>query len=339
MRTGGLRDPKLWIGLALSCVFLYLALRGMDAREVVGALDRADYRLLVPAFLLTYLVLWGRARRWGVLLRGVRRVDTWLLFRVTLIGFLANYLLPARAGEVVRALLLGKRGQLSASAAFGTVVVERVMDLLSILSIFSLVSFFAAVPHRDGQLEQLLRSTALLLMGVAAVLVVVLWLLKKRTQAMVRFVEGTLGRVSIRGSSGLGRAMVAFAQGISPARGGKEILEIVFWTAWLWLISAAIVVILAEAMGLGIPWSASWFVLVALGLGVSVPSAPGFVGTFHYAAMASLMLYGVERNQALSFAILLHALCVVPVLALGMPLLWMEGLSLRKMRRWPKDDA
>lgn len=333
MRLGVLRDPRLWIGLALSGLFAYLALRGMDPRKVAQALGQADYRFSPPAVLLAYGALWVRARRWGVLLRNIQRVDTGLLFRVTLIGFLANYVLPARIGEVVRAVLLGSRRNLSPSAVFGTIVVERVLDLVTILVIFSFVSFLTGIPEGSPELEQLLHKTALLFLMVAAFLVGFLWLVRRRTEAVVLFVERTLGKISRRGSRGLGRAIEAFAQGISPACGPRDLLEIGFWTAWLWVLSAAIVVVLAEAMDLGLPWSAAWFILVALGFGVSVPSAPGFVGTFHYAAMAALLLYGVEKAHALSFSILLHALCIVPVFLLGVPLLWVEGLSLGSVAR------
>ncbi|MEM2982765.1 MAG: lysylphosphatidylglycerol synthase transmembrane domain-containing protein, partial [Candidatus Bathyarchaeia archaeon] len=88
-----------------------------------------------------------------------------------------------------------------------------------------------------------------------------------------------------------------------------------------------------HAFNLQIPWDATVVVLVALGLAVSVPSAPGFMGTFHYAAMSSIMLYGVEEAQALSFAIALHGLCVLPVLVLGIPIVLSEGLSLKDISR------
>jgi len=337
VKGGVLRDPRLWIGLVLSSLFAYLALRGMDPKEVAAALGKADYRLLPPALLLTYVVLWVRARRWGVILKGIQRVETGLLFRVTLIGFLANYLLPARIGELVRAILLGSRKNMSISAALGSVVVERLLDLISILLIFSLVSLLEGIPAAGSELGEMLNRAALVFLFVAGVLVGLLWVVRKHTGKAIMLVEKTLGGIWPKGAHRLARATESFARGLVPARGPMDLLEIALWTACLWGLSAAIVIILTEAFGFDLPWGAAWFILVALGFGVSVPSAPGFVGTFHYAAMGALLLYGVDRSNALSFAIVLHATCLLPVFLLGIPVLWAEGMSLGRMARLPGD--
>lgn len=333
MKKGGIRDPRLWIGLALSSLFAYLALRGLDPRAVGAALENADYRFLPAAFLLTYGVLWVRALRWRVLLRSLLEVETGLLFRVTLIGFLANYVLPARIGELVRAVLLGARKELSISAALGTVVVERLLDLISILLIFSLVSVLDFIPDAGSGLGEMLNSTALVFLLVAGILLGLLWGLRNHTGKTVLLVEASLGRVWPQGSKRLAKAMVSFAEGLRPARGLKDVMEIGFWTACLWALSAAIVVLLMETFKLGLPWGAAWFILVSLGFGVSVPSAPGFVGTFHFAAMGALLLYGVDKPNALGFALVLHATCLLPVFLAGIPVLWVEGMSLGRIAR------
>lgn len=113
----------------------------------------------------------------------------------------------------------------------------------------------------------------------------------------------------------------------------RDVLEISVYTALLWITTAAGVILIAEGFQLGLPWEAAWLILVALAFGVSVPSAPGFVGTFHYSAMVCLLLYGVPRPEALSYAILLHATNILPVLFLGLTLLWGEGLTLGGLAR------
>lgn len=337
MKKGGVRDPRFWIGLALSGIFAYLAFRGMDPRAVAAALRKADYRFLPIALLLTYAVLWVRAKRWKVILGSLLEVETGLLFRVTIIGFLANYVLPARIGEVVRAVLLGTKKNFSISAAIGTVVVERLLDLISILLIFFLVYLLDSIPGAGSELAGMLNRAAILFLLVATILMGLLWLLRNHTKKTVAWVEGSLGRLWPRGSEKLAKTLVSFALGLTPAQSFRDVVKLIFWTGCLWVLSASIVVMLMQAFRLGLPWKAAWFILVALGLGVSVPSAPGFVGTFHFAAMGALLLYGVDRAEALSFAVVLHAVCILPVFVVGIPILWMEGMSLGRIARLKRE--
>jgi len=339
LKRGVLRDPRLWIGLVLSSLFAYLAFRGIDPSAVASALENADHRFLPLAFLLTYAVLWVRARRWRVIIKSLVEVETRLLFRITMIGFLANYVLPARMGELVRAVLLGTRKQVSISAALGTVLVERLLDLISILLIFFLVYLLDSIPGAGTELGSMLNRAATVFLLVALILMGIFWLLRNNIRLVIACVEGTLGRFWPRGSGNLTRALVSFAHGLRPAESLRDAAELVFWTGCLWVLSASIVILLMETFRLGLPWGAAWFILVALGFGVSVPSAPGFVGTFHFTAMGALLLYGVERADALSFAVVLHATCLLPVFLVGIPLLGMEGMSLGHIARLQNEKS
>ncbi len=339
MRRGVLRDPRLWIGLVSSALFVYLALRGVEPARITQALGEADYRYVPPASLLCYGVLWFRSLRWKILLRGVKEVPTRSLFRATTIGFMANYLLPARLGELVRAYVVGTREGVSGSAVFATVVVERILDVFSILLVFLGVSLLVKVPQGDPELEAALRAGGAILFGAALAVVGLLWAVRKRTAWLTSALSRTLGRAWPRASESLSRLLESFAQGISPFQRGRDLVGIGVYTTLLWLLSAAVVLLIAEGFRLGLPWEAAWLILVALAFGVSIPSAPGFVGTFHYAAVLCLLLYGIPRSEALSFAIVLHATNVIPILLLGLILLWGEGLSLGRIARMRKGQG
>ncbi len=267
----------------------------MDPEAVVGALGKADYRFLPFALVLTYGVLWVRAKRWRVLLGAILEVKTGLLFRVTLIGFLVNYLLPARMGEVVRAAFL------------------------------YLLNY---TPAPDSELGSILHRSALLFLVVAVFIAGTVWFLGSRTKRAVWLVEKALGSMWPRMASRLASAIFSFAQGLRLPIGLKAMSWVCFWTLGLWVLSALVVILVMETFRLDLPWSTAWFVLVALGFGVSVPSAPGFVGTFHFAATGAVLFFGVDKDSALSFALVLHAICIFPVLFLGIPILWAEGMSL-----------
>jgi uncharacterized protein (TIRG00374 family) len=333
LKRGALKDLKLWVGVSLSVLFSFLALKGVDLRGLVEVAKRANLLPLSMAFFLAYAILWVRARRWGILLRPLGSVNEWLLYKMTLLGFLANYLLPARMGELLRAIFLGSRTGNSASSIFGTVVVERLLDLGSILLVFFIVTFSAPFLDEEKALKEALQATAFGLVLVGAGMTAFLWLLKVRREETIGIFSKTLGKILPKLSSKLVNLLSSFSQGLEVPRGRRDLGEIAIWTIAIWTLSATVVFLVSESLGLGLAWGACWFVLVVLGLGVSLPSAPGFIGTFHYAAMASVMAYGVGKTEALSFALLLHAICILPVMVLGLPVLWAEGMGLRAMTR------
>jgi uncharacterized protein (TIRG00374 family) len=325
------RDPRVWIGALSSALFVWLTLRGVEPDRLAEALGKAHYGYAAPAALLAYLIIWIRALRWRVLLLGIKTIRPASLFKATIIGFMANYLLPARVGELVRAYLIGSREDVATSSAFATVVMERLLDVFSILVVFGLVTLLIRFPHGHPELERALQAAAYLLFAAALGVVGLLWLLKRRMAWLLPFLQRSLGRHFPRAAASVGELLQSFARGVGPVKGRRHVMAIAVHTVLLWCLSASVIVLLAEGFGLDLPWEASWVMLVALAFGVSVPSAPGFVGTFHYAAVLCLQLYGVERSQALSFAIVLHAANILPVCALGMVFLWGEGLSLGRL--------
>src|SRR5438046_1939582 len=133
-----LRDKKFWLGLAVSLIFLGLVFAGQDLGKIWSALQRANYLALVPAVGLYFLGVGVRAVRWQVLLRPVLpKTQLARLFEVVVIGYMANDLLPARLGEVVRAFVLSRREQETKSAILGTIVVERIFDGITMVGFIS----------------------------------------------------------------------------------------------------------------------------------------------------------------------------------------------------------
>lgn len=125
---------KLWLGIGISVLFLFLAFRKVNLHELKKALESANYIYLIPAILLTILSLWIRAFRWQYILQPVREIRVSSLFSATMIGFMANNLLPVRLGEFVRAYTIGEKERISKSSSLATIVVERIFDGITILS-------------------------------------------------------------------------------------------------------------------------------------------------------------------------------------------------------------
>lgn len=323
-------NPKLLAGFALSGLLTWLALRDTNLGEIWRALTRVQLPELLWSILLTYIVLWMRSVRWRELLVGIGPVPVRSVYEASLLGYMINYLLPIRIGELVRAYLVGTQAGFSRSAALATVVVERVIDVLSILVIFACISPFIVLPVEDGQLMNVLRGGAFILslVGVGALLMILVF--RRHTQLLTDFVTRWFANIA-PGISRQAWRVTAFSQGLNWGNNYAALARLGVYTLLIWLLTVIQILILARGIGLELPWIAGWLVLVALAVGVSLPSAPGMVGTFHYAAIVVLLMYSVPRAEALSYAILLHAVSMIPVVLLGLLFVWSGRFSLRKL--------
>jgi uncharacterized protein (TIRG00374 family) len=318
------------IGFLISAVFLYIAFRKTDLAELARHLAAANYLYLIPAALLTVVALWVRAMRWGLLLHPLQKIGPGTLFSATSIGFMCNNVLPMRLGELIRAFVIRRSTGVRASAAFATIVVERLFDLFSMIGIFGLLLILAPFHNREFKIAALLACLAGLV--VLAVLVVY----HARPVPVERLVGRLLpGRVRDR-VLGLLRS---FGEGLTIFRDLPRLLGVGALTLIMWLMIAVVIKIcFASARlqegGLVLPATSSLVVLVVIAIGVMVPSGPGFVGTMQAAAVLGLGIVGyTDRDRALSFSILYHATQWFPIVLVGLVYLIRENLSLAQVRQ------
>ena len=261
-----------------------------------------------------------RGFRWGALFHPARPAR-WPLATATLIGYMGNNVLPLRAGELVRGYLAARSGGISLWTAIATLAVERVLDALSILLILAGVVFLVEVPAwlQAGALT--LLTLDLLAMGVLIFLARE-WGLLGRILASIPRYGGALTRWGGRFSTGLG-----------SLRPGPHLAPLFAWTTLIWILNAGAVWAALHSGGLALPLSASLTVLAFAGIGVSLPSAPGYVGTLQFFMVQALALYPVTRADAISVSFLFHAAVYVPVTVLGWGLLAAQGVSLSEAAR------
>jgi glycosyltransferase 2 family protein len=318
------------IGLLISAVFLYIAFRKTDLGVLGHHLATANYVYLVPASLLTVAALWVRAMRWGLLLHPLKRIAPGTLFSATSIGFMCNNVLPMRLGEVIRAFVIRRSTGVKASAAFATIVVERLFDLFSMIGIFGVLLLFAPFQNREFKAGALLACLA----GLVVLAGLVFY--HARPAPMERWVGHLLpSRVRDR-VIGLLRS---FGQGLTIFRDPPRLLGVGVLTLVMWLMIAIVIKICfasarLEVGGLTLPATSSLVVLVVIAIGVMVPSGPGFVGTMQAAAVLGLAIVGyTDRDRALSFSILYHATQWFPIVLVGLVYLIKENLSLAQVRQ------
>lgn len=318
----------------LTAGLLWLFLRTIDFRDAWTALTQADPWLILAAAAVTVATYILRALRWQTLLAPIGQTRFRIAFRTTVIGFAVSFLLPGRPGEVLRPYLLARHEHLRASAAFATIVVERLIDLATVLAMFGF-----ALLTVDIDVDPSIRSTgAITGAGAVAVMVVLMVLaghperLGHWTASLTRWLPERLGRA-------LAGFVATFAEGLKVMRSPGHFAVALAWSAPLWLSLTFGVWLTSLAFGLTFSFPATFLVMGLLTVGVAVPT-PGGAGGFHLAYAHSLTtFFGADPDTAGAAAIVLHALSFVPITILGLVFMWQDGLSLGRIRGLKADAA
>ncbi len=326
------RSLKLGAGIAVSALCVWLSMRDVRPGEVWAALRQSNGLLFMAAAALTIVGFWIRALRWRSLLATPQPLGMPSLFGATMIGFMANNLLPFRLGEFVRAWALARRERMSKTTVFATVVVERVVDMLTLVAILG-VSMLIHPMTSGSRAEELTRAgaTALIVTCIAlTVFVIVLERKPARVHALVERLSGLLPHAHRhRGGAMLGN----FVEGLGLFRDLPRL-------AWVFLLSFAMFggVVLGlqasmHALDIRLPWYAGLTMLVITAIGIMVPAAPGYIGTMNVACVAGLALFGVDKPLSVPFSWFYWASQWIPVTLVGLWYLRREGLSLASLGR------
>ena len=316
------------VGLILSVVLLWWALRDVSLAEVIGQLRAANLWLLAAAALAMTVTFGIRAIRWRILLLPALAESSFRSrFSAVCIGFMANNLLPARLGEFARVFAFARTEPISMSATFASLVLERLFDAL-ILVIFLLPAIY--LPGIPGGASPVVRHA----FAIAGVLVVggllVLGLLVRLPDRALRVAERLSHRVLPRKAADRITGMLAsFIAGLGALRHASVLLRVIGWTfvVWLWNGASFWLGLLAfDIRGPGFP--GALLLQSIIGFAVSIPSSPGFFGPFEAASRVGLSIYGVDPTKIVSFAVGIHVFSFIPVTLLGLWYAHRLGISL-----------
>jgi hypothetical protein len=335
---------KFWIGIVVSVVCLYIVFRGIDSHKVLEALKSVNYFYLTVAALINLSSFLARAERWKYLLEPIKKIRTANLFPIIMIGFMATNVLPARAGEFVRAYGVGKKEAISKSASFATIVLERIFDSIVILVLLVSVFFFIDFKDTVNSLEytsgtisgispMVLKTTGFVFMGGLVALLVFLFLLSAYPTVAIILINKVLFPLPERIKKQIGKILESFSSGLQVLKKGSHLIPLLFWSFVVWGISIIYMWLTFRAFGLNLPFYAATFILVLTAFAVALPSSPGFIGPFHAASSAGLIFFSVDKSMATGVSLILHLVTVVPVIVLGIFYLWMENLSFSEIKR------
>ncbi len=324
---GAMKRWQFWLGVVISLIFLYLALRGLHLDELGAALRQAQYLWLLPGIAVYFLGVWARAWRWHYLLRPVRSVPTPAMFPIVAIGYMGNNVYPARAGEVLRAVVLKRRYGVAISASLATIIVERVYDGVVMLAfVFVNLPELARLTADSGFVGNIqtlaLWGTGLFISALALFLLAAMF--PHPAEAMVARLVQRLVPLRLRARVlGLSRR---FLGGLEALRSPREAIMVFVTSVVIWLLETAKYWFVMHAF----PFQVSFFALMLMNgivnLATTIPSAPGYVGTFDAPGIAVLVAYGVTRAVAAGYTLVLHVALWLPITALGAYYLLREGI-------------
>jgi glycosyltransferase 2 family protein len=327
--AGVRRRSRLLINLATIAVtlfFSYVALSDIKLGQAWHALRTSDYLWLLPALIAFGLGNLARALRWRSLFAHGRRPPVGAVTNAMMVGYLYNNILPARAGEAARVLVLTKRSSTPAVEIVGTVVLERLYDVLAILVIFFVAEPW--LPHVSW-----FGAAAIVAIALAASIAAAATVLVVYGDRAIRLLLRPLRRLSMFSGDRLERTVFELAHGLSGLRDRRVALEAFLWTTAAWMLSALCAYLVSLAFHLHLPFACGVLVVVAVGLGMILPSPPAAVGVFEGAALIALKAYGVPHSAALPYALVLHAVNFVPFVLIGALLLQYNARRPRRAGR------
>lgn len=318
---------RVWLGFGISLVFIYFALRGQDFDLIAESLRSADYRWLVPALIAYFSGVGVRAVRWAYLLRPIETIRPRKLFPIVAIGYMANNVLPLRAGEVVRAYALSARFKVRKTGSLATIAVERIFDGLTMV-LFMLVASLSIALTTD------LRNLFLIATGLFVVGSLLLFLMVFAAGIRTRLVALAVGLLPERFGSRVERMANSFIEGLGILRRRQDLAIVAAASVLAWTLEASMYLMIAEGFNLNLSPSAILMVTAVANLATLIPSSPGYVGPFEAGVMLVLAgALGIQREAALSYAVVTHAALYFPVTLLGFFFWWRESLSWREIQR------
>ncbi len=322
-----IRSVRFWASVAISVLFIALFLRATHPRELSDAFGAADYRWLVPGIAVLFLAISARRIRWSILMRPVAPMSPRRLLPYAIIGYMANNLLPARAGEVVRAVVLGERENVSRMGTFGTIAVERLFDGCTLVLMLLIAG--SVVGFEDSRLRAIAwASTVFFVVALAAFYV--LTLNEARAKRVTHFFLRVLPDRFEDMATDLADSLVGSLRSVHDPR---SLLLVAFFSGLAWTIEAGAYAVIGLGFDLDVSFAHYCLLLSAANLAIIIPTFFGGTGPFEWAAKLVLVGAGVADGVAGAYAIVAHAVILIPTTILGLILLWSFGISFGRISR------
>jgi len=323
---------QFWLGLFISLVFVYWVVRGLDWVSFWIAVKSAEYWWLIPGVAVYFVAVWVRAWRWHYLLKPIKPIPTRIMFPITCIGYMGNNIYPARAGEVLRAVILKRREGVPISASLATIIVERIFDGVVMLAFvfvnLTKLAGMADVSIPIGKWEFTIQNIAVwgsVAFFGALIVFLLAAMFPKITARIGQWFIDRLLPIRLRGKTG--GIMHKFLDGLESLRSPLNVLMVFVTSIIIWLLETVKYWFVMHAFG----FSVSFFILMLMNgvvnLATTIPAAPGYLGTFDAPGIAILQAVDIDKAVATGYTLVLHLALWVPITLLGAYYLAHEGIK------------
>jgi uncharacterized protein (TIRG00374 family) len=323
--TSEIQKPRsrvvFWVSILLAIVLLYLALRGLDWPAFLRSLERANYFYVALLLIWSSAIYFLRALRWRILLTSQKNIPSTDVFWANMAGYLGNSVLPARAGEIIRAAYIARKQNIPIVFVLATGITERLMDLAALVVISaSTLFFFEAFP---GSVRSVLQGFA-----VVAIIGVVLIFLLPVFQDLMSQTINSLPFLNASIKTVLSDVVNQAVQGVQAIASIERGLAFLFLTGLIWLTDGIGMAVLADSLHESLSLAQSLLFIAALGISSAIPSTPGYIGVYQFIAITVLVPFGFERESALALILISQALNLLVVACWGGVGLWIGSRSI-----------
>jgi len=340
------RGIQVTIGLLIGAVLVFIMFRNVDWAALFESLRNVSLTWFIIALIIVTLSFFFRVKRWTYLVRATLPDATYSnMFSATQIGFLANFTLPARAGEFIRPYVLARLEKTTFSKSLALTSLDRVTDLFGLIAVM-IISGLAFQPKESVTIPKELLgraytitpqqlNTAALFPLIGSVLVIVAFvLLYLNTPMVLRISDAILGKVWRKAAEVVHGMLQSFSDGLHVFRSPWQMLKSVTWSIITWGVFVAGTASIMEAFHVDYPWYTPFVVQTTLAIAISLPGAPGFIGQFQAGMYAGLVvvLPTMRYEEALAIGLVTHVANIIPVAVIGVWCLAKENMSLLELR-------
>jgi uncharacterized protein (TIRG00374 family) len=307
-----LKSWRFWLGAVISALFLIYALKGLDLKQVWLDVRTANYWWLIPGVVAYFGGVLARTWRWHYLLRPIKPIPVKTMWPIVIIGYMGNNIYPFRAGEVIRAYLLKKKENVSISASIATILVERIFDgLVMLLFVFVTLPLAPGLPQ---WLRQLVVLASLAFLGALLLFLIMATLPQQSRMVYSWFIQRFV-------PTPFKAAVLAltdrFMEGISSLRRPKDVFMVFFTSIIIWLLETIKYWFVMHSFNFTVSFFALMLMNGVVNLATTLPSAPGYIGTFDGPGIEVLKVFGVNPTVAAAYTLVLHAALWLPITLLG----------------------
>lgn len=318
---------KFWLGIAISSAFLYFAVRDLKWSEFWEAIKTANYLWLIPGVAIYFVGVWIRAWRWHYLLVPLKSIPTKKMFPVVTIGYAGNNIFPARAGEVLRAIILKRRENLSMSASLATIIIERIFDAVVMMAfVFVNLPELAKLTSNSGfigNIQTVAICGTIIFFGALIVFLIAAMLPQRTAEFGLWFIAKLIPQ---RFRLQIGELMNKFLGGLASLSSPTNVLMVFLTSIVIWLLETGKYWFVMQAFEFRVSFFALLLVNGLVNLATTIPGAPGYIGTWEAVIVAVLAAYNVSSGEALGYAVVLHIALWLPITLLGSYYLTKEGI-------------